>query len=59
MQHFHIILANTNPFPQNPHREHSTRNTSCQVDKAPRIGRQIPKGALLVDFVKRREIRKM
>ena len=43
---------------QDPRGEQSTREASEQVDEAPGTERQIPKDALLVDFVKRRKIRK-
>ena len=58
MQHFHIIVAIMNPFPQNPQGDKSTRETSQQVDEAPGTERRIPEDVLLVDFVKRRKIKK-
>ena len=58
MQHFHFIAENPNNLMQNTHVKQSTRKTSCQVDEAPRPKLQILEDALLVDFVKRRKIRK-
>ena len=58
MQHFHIIVGITKPLPQNSYGKQSTRETSQQVDEAPGTKWQIPENVLLVDFVKRRKIRK-
>ena len=55
---FHSISANPNPLLQNTHGEHSTRQTSRQVDEATRTEQQILEDVLLVDFVKRRKIRR-
>ena len=56
MQHFHIIAANTNPLPQDPHGEQSTSETLEQFDEALRTKQQIPEDVLLVDFLKSRKI---
>ena len=56
MQHFHNIAANSNPFLQNTCGEQSNRQTSWQVDEAPRTERQIPKDAFIVDFVKKEKV---
>ena len=58
MQHFHIIAALPSPFPQDPHSEQSTRETSGQVDEAPGTEGQIPEDALLAHFVKRRKVKR-
>ena len=58
MQHFHIIAAILSPFLQDPRGEQSTRETSGQVDEAPGIGGQIPEDVPLIQFVKRRKVKR-
>ena len=58
MQHFHIIAAISSPLPHDPCGEQSTRETSGQVDKAPRTEQKILEYALLAHFVKRRKVKK-